>query len=96
MAHRGRLNVLSNIFQKPFGAIVSELKDDKESFMVGDVRYHLGLKSKVQVPMRDLTDIEDSKEEMKSKKSSRSIELEILPNPSHLEMVTPSSRRRSR
>ena len=86
MAHRGRLNVLSNIFQKPFGAIVSELKDDKESFMVGDVRYHLGLKSKVQVPMRDLTDIEDSKEEMKSK-SSRSIELEILPNPSHLEMV---------
>ena len=87
MAHRGRLNVLSNIFQKPFGAIVSELKDDKESFMVGDVRYHLGLKSKVQVPMRDLTDIEDSKEEMKSKKSSRSIELEILPNPSHLEMV---------
>lgn len=87
MAHRGRLNVLSNIFQKPFGAIVSEMKDDKESFMVGDVRYHLGLKSRVQVPMRDLTDVEESKEQAKNKKNARSIELEILPNPSHLEMV---------
>ena len=102
MAHRGRLNVLSNIFQKPFGAIVSELKDDKESFMVGDVRYHLGLKSSVEVPMRDLTDFEEEKEEdgnsiMRRRKENkttkkmnvhpRTIRLEILPNPSHLEMV---------
>ena len=88
MAHRGRLNVLSNIFQKPFGAIVSEMKDDKESFMVGDVcDHHLGLKSRVQVPMRNLTDVEESKEQAKNKKNARSIELEILPNPSHLEMV---------
>mgnify|MGYP003303480693 CR=1 FL=1 len=45
--------MLSNIFQKPFGAIVSEMKDDKESFMVGDVRYHLGARTVVDVAVED-------------------------------------------
>ncbi|ODV61954.1 alpha-ketoglutarate dehydrogenase KGD1 [Ascoidea rubescens DSM 1968] len=44
MAHRGRLNVLSNVVRKPNESIFSEFtgskKDDEGS---GDVKYHLGM-----------------------------------------------------
>ncbi len=46
MAHRGRLNVLGNILQKPFRAIVSEFQGNSanpgEVQGSGDVKYHLG------------------------------------------------------
>jgi 2-oxoglutarate dehydrogenase E1 component len=40
MAHRGRLNVLVNLFGKPLGAICNEFTESDMS--VGDVKYHLG------------------------------------------------------
>ncbi len=49
MAHRGRLNVLSNVMSKPFSAIFHEFKggsstpDEVEGS--GDVKYHLGSSS---------------------------------------------------
>lgn len=72
MAHRGRLNVLHNVFGKPLGAICAEIVDDKSSFLVGDVRYHLGATAKIDVGGAD---------------EKREIELCLVPNPSHLEMV---------
>ena len=49
MAHRGRLNTLANIMQKPVSAIFSEFEgkeyEDKE--LLGDVKYHLGYSSNI-------------------------------------------------
>lgn len=74
MAHRGRLNVLHNVFRKPLGAICAEIVDDRSSFFVGDVRYHLGARTVVDVA------VEDGSE-------ARQVALSLVPNPSHLEMV---------
>lgn len=73
MAHRGRLNVLANIFQKEYDKIFSEFeaKGYEDSSFVGDVKYHLGYSS-------DIVLENDSK-----------IHLNIIPNPSHLEAVNP-------
>ena len=72
MAHRGRLNVLANIFGKNTQNIFSEFDgkdyDDDLSFD-GDVKYHLGLTSD------------------RSTKSGKKINLNLAPNPSHLETV---------
>jgi len=46
MAHRGRLNVLANVFKKPLGAICNEFHEVDE--LVGDVKYHLGTYSEVK------------------------------------------------
>lgn len=47
MAHRGRLNVLANVFNKPFQKIFAEFQEniDKEVSWrnSGDVKYHLGV-----------------------------------------------------
>jgi 2-oxoglutarate dehydrogenase E1 component len=72
MAHRGRLNVLANIFGKPTQDIFSEFdgKDyDDDALFDGDVKYHLGLTSDRQT------------------KSGKSININLAPNPSHLETV---------
>lgn len=72
MAHRGRLNVLANIFGKNTQNIFSEFdgKDyDEDMNFDGDVKYHLGLTSD------RLTD------------SGKKINLNLAPNPSHLETV---------
>lgn len=45
MAHRGRLNVLANIFKKPYEAIFAEFEDLFTKNNNGDVKYHLGAKS---------------------------------------------------
>ena len=45
MAHRGRLNVLANIFNKTYDKIFSEFDGkeyDDEVLFDGDVKYHLG------------------------------------------------------
>ena len=44
MAHRGRLNVLANIFHKPLENIFAEFADNLEYHVVGegDVKYHKG------------------------------------------------------
>ncbi|MDA3905631.1 MAG: 2-oxoglutarate dehydrogenase E1 component [Bacteroidales bacterium] len=50
MAHRGRLNVLANIMGKPYHQIFSEFSGNEyeESFLLGDVKYHLGYTSETK------------------------------------------------
>jgi 2-oxoglutarate dehydrogenase E1 component len=73
MAHRGRLNVLGNILNKPYRNIFSEFegKEYAEETLLGDVKYHLGC-------TLDATTA-----------NGNSIKLSIVPNPSHLEAVNP-------
>jgi 2-oxoglutarate dehydrogenase E1 component len=54
MAHRGRLNILANILEKPYENIFKEFygKEYEEDIWHGDVKYHLGYESEV------LTDLE--------------------------------------
>ena len=71
MAHRGRLNVLANIFGKSTQDIFSEFdgKDYDKEYFDGDVKYHLGLTSERQT------------------QSGKKININLAPNPSHLETV---------
>lgn len=71
MAHRGRLNVLSNIFGKTQRDIFSEFegKAFTEDEFDGDVKYHLGYTT------------------TKTLDSGAKIKLNLSPNPSHLEAV---------
>ena len=74
MAHRGRLNVLANIFNKTYDKIFSEFEGkeyDEEVLFDGDVKYHLGITSEV------ITD------------SGNNVKITLSPNPSHLEAVDP-------
>ncbi len=73
MAHRGRLNVLTNIFGKAARDIFSEFdgKDYEQEIFDGDVKYHLGWTSERQTS------------------SGHKINMNIAPNPSHLEAVGP-------
>tara|TARA_B100001121_G_C18700289_1_gene627341 strand:+ start:7528 stop:10239 length:2712 start_codon:yes stop_codon:yes gene_type:complete len=73
MAHRGRLNVLVNVFQKTVENVFSEFEesnfhDDKWS---GDVKYHLGRSADIKTP------------------NGKDVHLSLVPNPSHLETVNP-------
>ncbi len=51
MSHRGRLNVLANIFGKPYGTIFAEYEDNIEHAFVGegDVKYHKGFATNIEV-----------------------------------------------
>jgi 2-oxoglutarate dehydrogenase E1 component len=73
MPHRGRLNVLGNIMQKPFSLIFSEFeaKEYQDESLLGDVKYHLGYSSDIKAD------------------GDKSIRLTLSPNPSHLEAVDP-------
>ncbi|MEI7500191.1 MAG: 2-oxoglutarate dehydrogenase E1 component [Bacteroidota bacterium] len=73
MAHRGRLNVLVNIMQKPFTQIFSEFegKEYEDDDLLGDVKYHLGYSN-------DLIT-----------RNGKKVHLTLAPNPSHLETVDP-------
>jgi len=73
MAHRGRLNVLANIFNKPMEKIFSEFegKDYEDENFSGDVKYHLGWSCDIE------TD------------NGNEVHLTLSPNPSHLEAVAP-------
>jgi 2-oxoglutarate dehydrogenase E1 component len=84
MAHRGRLNVLAHVLDKPYSKIFGEFQqpDRGESSSVsespgegwvGDVKYHLGIKG------FQLADEEADQE----------ILINLAPNPSHLEHVNP-------
>ena len=74
MAHRGRLNVLSNIMGKSYEAIFSEFEGHVDHNTVqgsGDVKYHLGATGKYESP------------------SGADIKIELAANPSHLETADP-------
>ncbi|WP_293947061.1 MULTISPECIES: 2-oxoglutarate dehydrogenase E1 component [unclassified Sphingobacterium] len=76
MAHRGRLNVLTNIMGKSYKSVFSEFEgktyaDDPEVNFGGDVKYHLGFSSEVKT------------------NDGKTVHLSLAPNPSHLETVDP-------
>ena len=72
MAHRGRLNTLTNIFKKRPKDIFSEFEGkefDFETTFDGDVKYHQGFTSEVTL------------------ENGEKVDLTLSPNPSHLEAV---------
>ena len=74
MAHRGRLNLLANVFDKPFRNIFSEFQgtpaNPEDVQGSGDVKYHLGTSSDREF-------------------DGKTVHLSLTPNPSHLEVVNP-------
>ena len=82
MAHRGRLNMLAHVLEKPYAAILSEFGHMKheegvpltDSFgfgYTGDVKYHLGA------------------EHILGEGATVELKITLSPNPSHLEFVNP-------
>ncbi|HEY1349990.1 MAG TPA: 2-oxoglutarate dehydrogenase E1 component [Ktedonobacteraceae bacterium] len=80
MAHRGRLNVLAHVLDKPYAAIIGEFLHASpqegeamtESFRagwIGDVKYHLGA------------------EYVLDERAEVSLKVTLAPNPSHLEFI---------
>ena len=77
MAHRGRLNVLAHILQKPYTQVLAEFKDPVLKLRVdlgfmGDVKYHAGARTKAQPDGLP-----------------KEVVISMPPNPSHLEAVDP-------
>src|ERR671912_1263960 len=79
MAHRGRLNVLAHVTQKPYPQVLAEFKDPLfgrsgriDLGWMGDVKYHAGARHEVAHDGRP-----------------QSLTISIPPNPSHLEAVDP-------
>ncbi|WP_407569036.1 2-oxoglutarate dehydrogenase E1 component [Deinococcus altitudinis] len=74
MAHRGRLNVLVNLFGKKPSELFAEFEGKKrlseDPDVAGDVKYHMGFSSDVQTP-------------------GGPMHLALAYNPSHLEIVSP-------
>ncbi|MBX6321569.1 MAG: 2-oxoglutarate dehydrogenase E1 component [Rhodospirillaceae bacterium] len=72
MAHRGRLNVLANLMNKPFAAIFAEFQGNpahpEDVQGSGDVKYHLGTSADREF-------------------DGRTVHLSLTANPSHLEAV---------
>jgi 2-oxoglutarate dehydrogenase E1 component len=84
MAHRGRLNVLAHVMDKPYSKIFGEFQQPDRGEQssaasspgdawVGDVKYHLGIRG------FQLADEEADEE----------VFIHLAPNPSHLEHVNP-------
>src|SRR5579883_2743598 len=82
MAHRGRLNVLAHVLEKPYAEIISEFQHSRHEEGValtdtfgfgwtGDVKYHLGAENVLD----EGTDVD--------------MHIVLSPNPSHLEFVNP-------
>tara|TARA_Y100000590_G_scaffold65118_1_gene70316 strand:- start:2780 stop:5668 length:2889 start_codon:yes stop_codon:yes gene_type:complete len=74
MPHRGRLNVLANMLQKPFKAIFKEFFGEKilskKRDFEGDVKYHLGASANREF-------------------DGNLVHISLTDNPSHLEAVNP-------
>jgi 2-oxoglutarate dehydrogenase E1 component len=78
MAHRGRLNVMAHVLNKPYEQILAEFKDPVSSrnfredmAWTGDVKYHAGAHRAIQ----------DGR--------AMNLEISMPPNPSHLEAIDP-------
>ena len=74
MAHRGRLNVLTNIAGKTYGQVFREFEGNTDTKTVqgsGDVKYHLGTEGTFTGPNGNQTNVY------------------LAANPSHLEAVNP-------
>ena len=84
MAHRGRLNVLAHVMDKPYSKIFSEFQQPEKGEQssaasspggawVGDVKYHLGIRGF----------------QLKEEDADEEVFIHLAPNPSHLEHVNP-------
>ena len=84
MAHRGRLNVLAHVLDKPYSRIFGEFQQPDKGedtsvtespgdAWVGDVKYHLGVRG---------FHLQEGEEDS-------SVLVNLAPNPSHLEHVNP-------
>jgi len=74
MAHRGRLNVLTNFLKKPFEILFNEFSDKYDPDLgdaSGDVKYHLGYQT------------------TRRNEQGEEVEVYLAANPSHLEAVDP-------
>ncbi len=72
MSHRGRLNVMNNIFERPYSLVFQEFEEHYEPGEfegTGDVKYHKGYSAEI------LSD------------SQKKVHISIPPNSSHLESV---------
>ncbi len=71
MAHRGRLNVLTNIMNKSYKDVFTEFegRPSEDSLFDGDVKYHMGYSSDI---------VSDG---------GKNVHISLTPNPSHLETV---------
>jgi len=91
MPHRGRLNVLTNVLNKPLTQIFAEFAgthyefdrvlgelDEKDWSSAGDVKYHLGTSQLVPLS------------------NGKSVKMTLEANPSHLETVNPVTLGRTR
>ena len=74
MAHRGRINVLAHILQKPYKTIFGEFEGKHPATNAesetGDVKYHLGFVSNRKI-------------------GETEVRVSLIPNPSHLEFANP-------
>ncbi|CAN5697086.1 2-oxoglutarate dehydrogenase E1 component [soil metagenome] len=84
MAHRGRLNVLAHVMDKPYSKIFGEFQQPEKGEQssaasspggawVGDVKYHLGIRGF----------------QLKDEEADEEVFIHLAPNPSHLEHVNP-------
>ena len=74
MAHRGRINTLAHILDKPYAKIFNEFDGKHANHAhsdTGDVKYHLGGHTTKHFP------------------DGRTVAVQLLPNPSHLEIINP-------
>ena len=74
MAHRGRLNVLTNVMGKSYAALFAEFEgrhDNASQSDTGDVKYHMGYEGSRELP------------------SGARVDITLVPNPSHLEFANP-------
>lgn len=73
MVHRGRINVLAHVLDKPLARIFDEFEGrhaDIGDSETGDVKYHLGFETEKRI-------------------GDARVAVQMLPNPSHLEIVNP-------
>jgi 2-oxoglutarate dehydrogenase E1 component len=75
MAHRGRINVLAHVLDKPYATLFKEFDGQHATSNAesgtGDVKYHLG------------------KATTHTLESGAQVDVRLVPNPSHLEFVNP-------
>lgn len=73
MAHRGRLNVSTNLLKKPFRTLFAQFlnqQDDPYAIGSGDVKYHVGYTSDLEM-------------------DGHKLHISLMSNPSHLESINP-------
>lgn len=75
MAHRGRMNILTNVLKRPLRAICCYFSENANPTELGDVKYHLGTRAEILVRGTDGVE--------------RTVHISLSANPSHLEAVNP-------